>query len=106
MILRFELSDLLELGFFFDLQKRLLNGLGEQNVENGLYFSVIIKQVVVFNLGDFVNTRLLRNVARGRRFLIEIIGLALNFLFASLLPALFLQEVSKIDLNTRRRARS
>lgn len=43
LVLLFEFSDLLKLRLFFDLEDGLLDGLGEENVEDGLHFTVILE---------------------------------------------------------------
>ena len=43
LVFLFELADLLQLSFFLDLKNGLLDGLGQQDVENGLNLAVIVK---------------------------------------------------------------
>ena len=43
LVFLFELADLLKLSFFLDLKDGLLNGLGQQDVENWLDLAVIVK---------------------------------------------------------------
>ena len=43
LVFLFELADFLKLGFFLDLKDGLLDGLGQQDVENWLDLTVIIK---------------------------------------------------------------
>ena len=62
LILLFELANLLQLSLFFDLKNGLLNRFGEEHIKNWLHFSVIVKQVVVANLSDFVDTRLFGHI--------------------------------------------
>lgn len=62
VVFTFEFADFFQFGFFFDFEKSLLNRLGEKHVENRLHFSVIVEEIVVFNLSDLINTGLLRDV--------------------------------------------
>jgi hypothetical protein len=63
-VLAFEFADFFQFGFFLDLKKSLLHRFSEQDIENRLDFSVIVKKVVVFNLSDLINTCLLGDIPR------------------------------------------
>tara|TARA_B110000285_G_C14492628_1_gene324642 strand:- start:168 stop:467 length:300 start_codon:yes stop_codon:yes gene_type:complete len=83
----------------------LLDRFSKEDVKNRLDFSVIVKKVVVFNLGDLINTGLLRHVFGRWRLGLEVVSLAFNFNFIRLFTSLFLQKVSKINFNSSRIAR-
>jgi hypothetical protein len=55
------LANLIEFMLLLDLKRGLLDGLVEENVENGLHLHVVIEEVVVFNLSDFVDAGLLKD---------------------------------------------
>jgi hypothetical protein len=61
-----EASDLIELGLLLDLQQGLLHSLGQEYVKNGLDFTIVVKKVVVFDLGHLVDPCLLGDVGWGR----------------------------------------
>lgn len=60
-----EASDLIQLGLLLDLQKGLLHSLGQEYVKDGLDFTIVVKKVVVFDLGHLVDTCLLGDVGWG-----------------------------------------
>ena len=60
-----EASDLVQFGLLLDLQKGLLNCLGQEYVKDGLDFSIVVKEVVVFDLGHLVHPCLLGDVGWG-----------------------------------------
>ena len=60
-----EASDFVQLSLLFDLQKGLLNCLGQEYVKDGLDFSIVVKKVVVFDLGHLVDPCLLWDVRWG-----------------------------------------
>jgi hypothetical protein len=100
MITELVLPDLLELMLFFNLQGSLLDGLVEQDIENGLDLDIVIEQVIVFNLSDLVDAGLLGHVLWSRRFRLESVCLQFHFCFIWLYFALFRQEICKIDLDS------
>jgi len=100
VIFTFEFADFFQFSFFFNFKKSLLNRLGEKHVENRLDFSVIVEEIVVFNLSDLINTGLLRDVLGRWRLRLEVVSLAFNFNFPRLLTSLFLQEISKVNFNS------
>jgi hypothetical protein len=103
MIFIFELSDLFELMFFFNLKDGLLASLIEQDIKNGLNLNIVIKQIVVFNLRYLIDTCFLRDIFWSWRFRLENISLQFHFCFIWLNLALFSQEVSEVYLYTGRR---
>jgi len=100
-----ELPNLVKLCLLLNLEKSLLNGLRKQNVQDGLHFTIIIEQIIILNLSDLIDPRLLWDVRRGRRSLDKLVCLHLDL---SLLRAarlvLLSQEVSEVDLDAGRRA--
>ena len=99
LVFLLEFSDFLQLRFFFDLQDGLLNGFCEQDVEDGLNLPIVLKQVVITDLGHLINARLLGHVFRAWRFRKEFIGLDLDVVLFWLLAPLLRQEVGKVDLD-------
>lgn len=99
VVFTFEFADFLQFSFLFYLKERLFDRLGEEDIEDGLHFSVIVKEVVVLDLGDLVNTGLLGHVLGRWRLGCEVVRLTLNFDFLGLFTPLLLQEVSEVDLN-------
>ncbi len=61
-----EAPDLVQLGLLLDLQQGLLHSLSQEYVEDGLDFSIVVKEVVVFDLGHLVDPSLLGDVGWGR----------------------------------------
>ena len=73
----------------FDFLRGLLNRLVEQHVEDWLHLDVVVKEVIVFDLGDLVNAGLLGDVFRSRWFRLENVSLNFNFRLVRLGIALF-----------------
>jgi len=94
----FEFSNLFNLCLFLNLKNCLLYCLCQKHIHNGLHLSVVIKKVIVFDLGDFVDTCFLRNVWRGGRFRNELIRLNLNIQFIRSLFTLLSEEISQVNL--------
>ena len=103
LVLLLELSDLLQLGLLFDLEDGLLHGFGQQDVEDGLNLTIVLKQVIIADLGHLVNARLLGHVLRAWRFRKEFICLDLDIVFLGLLAPLLGEEVGEVDLDARGR---
>ena len=61
-----EAPDLVQLGLLLNLQQGLLHSLGQEYVEDGLDFSIVVKEVVIFDLGHLVDPSLLGDVGWGR----------------------------------------
>lgn len=99
VVLIFELPDLLKLVLLLDLKDSLLHGLVEQHVEDWLHFHIVIEQVVVFDLGDFVDAGLLGDVLGSWWFRLENIRLQFHFCFIWLSFALLGQEVREVNLD-------
>jgi len=99
VVFTFEFADFFQFSFLFYLKERLFDGLGEEDIEDGLHFSVIVKEVVVLDLGDLVNTGLLGHVLGRWRLGCEVVSLTLDFNFLGFFTPLLLQEVSEVDLN-------
>ena len=64
---------------FLDFESRLLDGLAKQHVEYGLHLDVVVKEVVVLDLRDLINTRLLGHVFWRGRFRLERVSLQFHF---------------------------
>jgi len=60
-----EASDFVQLRLLLNLQKGLLYSLGQEYVKDGLDFSIVVKEVVIFNLGHLVDPCLLGDVGWG-----------------------------------------
>ena len=88
------LADLVQFVLLLNLKRGLLNGLIEENVEDGLHLDIVIEEVVVFNLSDFVNASFLRYVFWRRGLWLEMVRLLLNFYFFWLFSALLCEEIS------------
>ena len=85
----------------------MLYCLGQKYVKDRLDLTIVVKEIVIFNLSDFIDTGLFGNVWRSGWPRHKLISLALNLRFFR--PARFVllsQEVSEIDLNAGRRAGS
>jgi len=95
----FVLTDLVQFEFFFHFQRGLFNRLGEQNVENGLNLNVVIEQLVVFDLRDFVDTCFLRQVPWRLWFGQEHVRLHLRVEFIRPQLVLLCQEISEVDFD-------
>jgi len=87
------LADFLKFCLLLDLEKGLLDGLGEQNVEDGLNFTVVIEEVVVLDLGDLVDSGFLGDVLGSFRTGGKHVRLRLAVVFVRLLATLLSQEV-------------
>jgi hypothetical protein len=105
LVFLFVLSDLIEFGLFFDFEQGLLDSLGQEHVQDGLNFTVVIKEVVIFDLSHLVNTGFLWHILWRFGSWQEHIGLAFNVLIFGLCTALFGQKVAEIHLNACRWAR-
>ena len=57
-----------------DFEDGLLDGLVQKQVQDRLHFVVVVEQVVVFDLGDFVDACLFRDELWSRWFRLEDIG--------------------------------
>ena len=106
LVFLLELSDFLQLGLFFDLENGLLHGFRQQDVEDGLNLTIVLKQVIIANLGHLVNARLLGHVFRAWRFRKEFICLDLDVVLLGLLTSLLGEEVGEVDLDARGRPRA
>ena len=100
MVVILELPDLLELLLFLYLKSSLVDALGQENIKNWLNFFIIVEKIVILNLGDFVNSSLLWNILRFKRFRLENISLQFHFCLFWLLLALLGQEIGEVDIDT------
>ena len=99
LVFCFELSDLLKLSLLLDFEDSLLYRLRKEHIENWLDFLVVMEEVVVSNLSDFVNSSLLWDVLWSWRFRKENVSLSLNRRLFGRLSALLCEEVGQIDFN-------
>lgn len=106
LVLSFKFANLVQFSLFFDFQQGLFDSLGEKHVQNWLDFSVVVKQVVVFDLSVSINTSLLGHVLGSGRFRDERVSLSFYILNFSRLHPLFCQKVSQVNFNSSRRKRS
>jgi hypothetical protein len=85
----FEATNLIKLGLLLDFKERLLHGFSEKYVQDWLHFTIVVEEVIVFDLGDLVDTCLLRDIRWGRWPREELISLGaaiiLNGRFLALL---------------------
>lgn len=95
-----EVPNFVKFGLFLDFKDSLFTGLGQEHVKNWLHFSVVVKEVVVLDLSDFVDTRFLGNVLRSFRFGLENIRLGFHISFFWLSLTLFSKEVGKVDFDS------
>jgi len=79
VILVFELPYFFHLMLFFDLLAGLLNRLIKKNVEDWLHFDIVVKEVIILNLGNLIDTSLLWDVFGSWWFRLENVSLNLNF---------------------------
>jgi len=78
LVFSFVLSDLVKFGLLFNFKEGLLNGFGQKHVQDGLNFTVVIEEVVIFDLCDLVNTSFLWHILWRFGSGQEHIGLAFN----------------------------
>jgi hypothetical protein len=80
----------------------LFTSLREKHIQNGLHLAIVVKQVVVADLRDLVDSGLLGHVLGSLWLGDEVVGLSLDVLFLGLLTALFGQEVGQVDFDAGR----
>jgi hypothetical protein len=79
MILIFELTNLFNFMLFFNFKNSLVDALAQENIQDWLNFFIIVEEIVIFNLCDFIDTCLLWNVFWSWWFWLEIISLQFHF---------------------------
>ena len=99
LVFCFELSNLLKLSLLFDFEDSLLYRLRKEHIENRLDLLVVMEEVVVSNLSDFVDSCLLRDVLWSWRFRKENVSLSFDSRLLGRLSALLCEEVGQIDFN-------
>lgn len=102
LVLILEFFNFLKFKFIFYFQASLVDALAEKNVQDWLYLDIVVKEIIVLNLGDLVDTRLLWDILWRFRFLLEFVCLQFHFCFLWLLLALLCQKVSEVDINAGR----
>jgi hypothetical protein len=88
-----EFTNFVKLLLLLDFQGSLVNRLGKKNIQNRLDFLVIIEEVVVLNLSDFIYSSLLWDVWRSWGFRLELVSLQFHFCLSWLCLSLLGQEV-------------
>lgn len=89
MILIFELSNLFNFMLLFNFKNSLINTFAEKNIENWLNLLIIVKEIIIFNLSDLIDTSFLWNVLRSWWFWLEIVSLQFHFCLSWLRFTLF-----------------
>ena len=102
LVLFLELYDVFQFKFFFYLETGLVNRFAQQHIQNWLYLYVVVKEVIVLDLGDLIDACLLWDVLGSGRFRLEFVCLQFHFCLLGLLLALLGQEVGEVDINTGR----
>lgn len=74
-------TNLVQLGLLLNLKQCLLNCLGQKYVEDRLDFTVVVKEIIVLDLSDLIDTGLFCHVSGRGRACNELIGLALDLCF-------------------------
>ena len=69
-------------------------------------FSVVVKEIVIFNLSDFVDSSFLRDIRGCRRSRLKLISLNLAIDLFRLFLSLFSQIVGKVNFNSGSGTRS
>ena len=99
LILSFEFPNLFKLCLLLYLKNRLFYCLSEKDVENWLDFFIIVKEIIVPNLCDFVDSCLFGHILGSRGFWQENVCLCLySHLFRGC-ASLLSQEVGQINFN-------
>ena len=80
-VLTLESANFIEFSFFFNFKKGLFNCFGQKHVQNRLHFSIVVKQVIIFNLSEFVDSSLFGHVFRSRRFRNKYVSLTFDIAF-------------------------
>lgn len=73
-----KVTNLVQLGFFFDFKECLFNCLGQKYVKDWLDFTIVVKEIVVLNLCDLIDTGLFGDIRRSGWARNELISLALH----------------------------
>lgn len=102
LVLSFEFSDLFKLCLFLNFKNGLLHCLCEEDIENWLDLFVIVKEIIVSDLGDFVDSCLFWHVLGSWGLWQEYVSLSLNSHFLRRCASLLSQEVRQINFDPRR----
>ena len=81
----------------------LVDGLVKQHIQDRLDLDIIIEEIIVFNLGYLVYSRLFRNIFWSWRFRLENVSLQFHFCLICFGFALFSQKVGQVYLDSSRR---
>jgi len=93
------LANFVQFGFLFYFEDGLLTGLGEKHVQDWLYFAIIVKEIVITDLGDFVDSSLLWDVLWRRWFWQELVSLAFHINLLRNVTVLLRKEKSQVYIN-------
>ena len=104
MVFIFELSYLFKFMLFLHLEHSLVDRLVQQHIQDRLDLNIIIEEIVVFNLGYLVDSRLFWDVFWSWRFRLENVSLQFHFCFIWFGFALLSQKVGQVDLDPGRRS--
>ena len=102
VILIFELTNLFNFMLFFNFKNSLVDTLTQKNIQDWINLFIVVKEIIVFNLCNFIDTCLLWDVFWSWWFWHEIISLQFHFCLCRFSFSLLSQEVSQIDLNSSR----
>lgn len=75
-----EVTNLVQLGLFFNFEECLFNCLGQKYVKDWLHFTIVVKEIVVLNLSDLVDTGLFGDIRGSGWARNELISLALHLI--------------------------
>lgn len=100
------LPDVDQLCLLFHFEDGLFHSLVEEHVKDWLHLSVIVKQIIIPNLGGLVDACLLWHILGGGRLLQEVIGLALDVHLFRNGSVLLSQEQSEVNFDAGLRKRS
>jgi len=89
VILIFELTNLFNFMLFLNFKNSLVDTLAQENIQDWLNFFIVVEEIVIFNLCDFIDTCLLWNVFWSWWFWLEIISLQFHFCFCRFGLSLF-----------------
>jgi hypothetical protein len=76
-----EVTNLVKLSLFLNFKQSLLNCFRQKYVKDRLNFTIIIKEIIIFNLSDFIYTGLFGDIWRCGWARNKLISLAFNFRF-------------------------
>ena len=99
----FELSNFFKFMLLLHFKDSLVDRLVKQHIQDRLDLDIIIEEIIVFNLGYLVYSRLFRNIFWSWRFRLENVSLQFHFCLICFGFALFSQKVGQVYLDSSRR---